>query len=78
MTAGVLLTGWWPGLRKVALDRLLQERAGLSLHGAHQQVTRLLAGETITLPMTDTAAAAALAHDAAELGAVAEVVVLAV
>jgi hypothetical protein len=76
MTAGVRFTGWHPGMKKVALDRLLHERAGLSLYDAHRQVTRVLAGETVTVPMADAAAAAALARDAAELGAVADVVIL--
>jgi hypothetical protein len=70
----ILLTGWNPGLRKVALDRLLHEQAGLSLREAHDCVSRLLSGEQVSVAMPTLAAASALAQQVNALGAQARVV----
>ena len=67
------LTGWKPGLRKIDLTRLLQERANLSLSEAKACVDRLLTGEHVTVTVPTLAAAEQLAHDASELGAIVEV-----
>jgi hypothetical protein len=72
--AHVLITGWNPGLRKVALDRLLHEKAGLGLHEAHNCVTRLLSGEHVSITLPTLAAASALAEEARTLGAQARAV----
>ena len=64
----VTLKGWSPGLRKVALDKLLRDRASLSLSDAHASVNRLLDGETLTLAMPSASAASELAAEALELG----------
>lgn len=73
MTAYVVLTGWRPGLQKVALDKLLCERAGLTLREALDSVNRLLAGERVSVPVASIAEARAIAAEAAALGATAEV-----
>ncbi len=69
----VLITGWKPGLRKVALTGLLQTRGGLSLRDAHDSVERCLAGETVAVGTASAAAAESLARDASELGAITSV-----
>ena len=69
----VILTGWNPGLRKIDLTKLLQERADLSLGAAKACVDRLLGGEHVTVPVSTLAAAEQLVHDASSLGAIAEV-----
>ena len=69
--AFLLLTAWQPGLRKVALDRLLHQRAALGLREAHDCVSRLLAGEQVVIVMPDIQAAQAVAEEALALGAVA-------
>jgi hypothetical protein len=72
--AYTLLTGWNPGLRKVALDRLLHEKAGLSLREAYECDTRLLSGEQVSVAVPTLAAASTLAQEAKTLGAQAQAV----
>ena len=72
--AYVLFTGWRPGLHKVALDRLLHEKADMSLREAHDCVTRLLAGEQVSVSLPTLAAASALAKEARTVGAEARVI----
>lgn len=73
MDTFVTIRGWKPGLHKVALTALLRERAGLSLYQAHDHVNRLLAGETLSVAVPATAAAA-FADEALDLGVEAAVV----
>jgi hypothetical protein len=68
----VVLTGWEPGLQKVALDRLLCERAGLTLREALDSVNRLLAHEHVSVPVASLAEARAIAAGAVALSATAE------
>ena len=68
----VLLKGWKPGLRKVALTTLLQRRAGLSLGTAKALMDRCLAGEEVTVELPTLADAEAFARQASALGAVVE------
>ena len=69
----VVLLGWRPGLHKIALDELLRQEAGLSLRQALDCVNRCLAGETVRIPMPTREAAAAVAQQAEQLGAIAAV-----
>ena len=69
----VMLTGWRPGLRKVALTKLLQQRAGLGLHAAKDYTDRLLAGEQVRVEIPLLAAAELLAREADALGVEAQV-----
>ena len=63
----VVLRGWKPGLRKVALGKLVREQAQLSLSDAHAHVNRLMTGETLILAVP-SAAAEELADEALKLG----------
>jgi hypothetical protein len=74
MMTYVVLRGWTPPLQKVALDKLLHAKGGLSLREAFDSVNSLLAGETVTVPMPSLEEARILAGAAASLGALAEVV----
>ena len=74
MTPYVVLTGWKTGLRKVALDTLLHQQAGLGPRDAFDSVNHLMRGEPIAVPMSTLIDAQALAQEARTLGAVAEVV----
>lgn len=68
----VILTGWKPGLRKIDLTKLIQNKADLSLAAAKACVDRLLAGEHGTILVPSPTAAEMFIADAAELGAIAE------
>jgi hypothetical protein len=68
MSTRVILSGWRPGLRKVALATLLRERTGMSLHEAHQCVNQLLDDQTITVDVPTANMASAFAHEAGVLG----------
>lgn len=70
--AHIILTGWLPGLQKVALTNLLHQQAGLSLAEANACFDRCLAGEPVTITMTSVIAAESLARAATRLGAVTE------
>jgi ribosomal protein L7/L12 len=74
VTSDVVLSGWRPGSQKIALDKLLRERAGLTLREALDSVNHLLAGEQLSIPVASPAEAQAIAAEATELGAAAEVV----
>jgi hypothetical protein len=65
----VAFTGWKPGLRKVALNALLRQRAGMTLGEAKRAVDGILEREVIVVTMPDPASAEELARQAAELGA---------
>ena len=69
----VLITGWQPGLNKVALTKLLRERAGLTLAQAHDKVNRCLDGESVVIELPTAAAARAFVGDAGRLGAVVDI-----
>ena len=59
----------FPSLR---LIMLLRERTDLGLAGSKRAVEAALVGETVTVDLPNRAAAAKLARDARELGALAE------
>lgn len=69
----VALTDLKPGLRKVSLTKAIRKHAGLSLAQAKACTDRHLAGEQVVIALPTAAAARALAREAAEIGAVAEV-----
>lgn len=68
----VVITGWNVGLRKVALTKLLQKRAGLSLSVAKDAVDRCVDGETVVINLPSREDAEAFARDASALGAIVE------
>src|SRR4051812_43346404 len=55
------LTGWRPGLDKVRLTKTLQAELGLSLSEAKHVTDRVLAGESVSLPVHEEQAAERLA-----------------
>lgn len=69
----VTLKRWNPGLKKVSLTKLLQEKADLSLTSAKQCVDRLLAGESVSVNVPTAEEAAQLAEEITKLGAVCEI-----
>jgi hypothetical protein len=71
--AAVVIRGWRPGLQKVSLTKLLQQRAGLRLSAAHDCTTRLLAGETVRLELPSLDEADQFVEALERLGAMAEV-----
>lgn len=65
----VILTNWRPGLRKVSLNKLLQDRAGMSLTTAKAAVDQLLEGRPVTIEVGSPDSAVTLAREALALGA---------
>lgn len=70
----VRLSGWNPGLNKVALTKLIREAADIPLNEAHDAVNRLLEGESVEFGILDAQVAQRLLDDARALGAKAETV----
>lgn len=70
---GVILKDWRPGLRKVSLNKLLQDRAGMSLTMAKAAVDQLLEGRPVTIEVGSPDKAMTLAYEAIALGAECEV-----
>ena len=50
-TTKVILTGWKPGFKKVALTKLIRDMTDLDLAAAKAHVDRLLAGETVEIEL---------------------------
>lgn len=69
----IILKQWLPGLKKVSLTKLLQEKANLSLTLAKQYVDRLLRGETVNVTVPTVEEAIRLAEEITNLGAICEV-----
>ncbi len=67
----IILTGWKPGLNKVALSKLLRDDAGLSLGKAKQAVDALLNDESVVIAIESDECAESILEEAIELGAVA-------
>jgi len=67
----IILTGWKPGLNKVALSKLLRDDAGLSLGKAKQAVDALLDDENVVIAIESDECAESILEKAIELGAVA-------
>ncbi|MBM3573604.1 MAG: hypothetical protein FJX52_14790 [Alphaproteobacteria bacterium] len=65
------MTGWQSGLDKVALTRLLRDRAGLSLSRAKAAVDDLLAGHHVIIGIGRAASVAKMRRDIQALGVVA-------
>ena len=68
----VLLTGWKPGLRKVALTKLIQSRTSVSLKAAMGYTERVLDGDCVAIELPTVADARAFALEARNLGVVVE------
>ncbi len=69
----VTLKRWKPGLEKITLTKMLQEKAGLSLTSAKECVDRFLAGEEVTLHLPTSQEAAFLGEAIIALGVDCEV-----
>jgi hypothetical protein len=66
----VTFTGWCEGLRKVPLNNLLREKAGMPLQSAKRVVDDLLEGRQVVVDVADDRTAMELASAASELGAI--------
>lgn len=69
----VILRRWKPGLQKISLTKILQEKAGLSLMSAKMYVDRFLAGEEVAVSLTEPEEAVRIAEAIMELGVDCEV-----
>ena len=69
----VLLTGWKLELRKVSLNHLLREQAGLKLGEAKSSVDALLQNKTIIVEFPSREQAESFLSDVQVLGAVGKV-----
>lgn len=65
----VLLNGWKPGLRKVQLELLLHQEAGLTLAAAKEAVDRVLAGVSVHVEAPDLHTAERLIEEIRSVGA---------
>jgi hypothetical protein len=70
----VRISGWEEGLRKVALNKVLQRYLNISLAPAKTYVDRILSGEEVIVAVESRAVAETLVKEAGSLGALAEVV----
>ncbi len=66
----ILFTEWVPGLAKINLTKLLQEKTGLSLSEAKSVVDRVLAGAQVIVSVASEEEAIVLQREAEALGAV--------
>jgi ribosomal protein L7/L12 len=67
------LKRWRPGLEKITLTKMIQEKAGVSLTSAKDCVDRLLAGEEVSLDLPTSKEAAKLGEAIRALGVDCEV-----
>jgi hypothetical protein len=67
------LKRWRPGLEKITLTKMIQEKAGVSLTSAKDCVDRLLAGEEVSLDLPTSKEAASLGEAIRALGVDCEV-----
>ena len=74
MTSKVRFLTWSPGLKKVALTKLIREAADVPLNEAHELVNRLLAGKSVEVVVSSDDEAHRLAEAARALGAQTECV----
>ena len=70
----VRFSGWQEGLRKVALNKVLQRYLNISLAPAKAYVDRILARKEVIVTVESRAAAENLVKEAGELGAFVEIV----
>lgn len=71
--SNLTLKKWKPGLEKITLTKLLQEKADLSLSSAKESVDHFLAGEEVTLHLPTSQEAAYLCEAITALGVDCEV-----
>jgi hypothetical protein len=69
----ITMKRWRPGLEKITLTKMLQEKGGLSLTSAKECVDRLLAGEEVTLDLPTSEEATHLSGVITALGVDCEV-----
>lgn len=70
----VRFSGWEEGLRKVALNKVLQRHLNISLAPAKAYVDRILAGDEVIVTVESVAVAEKLVKEARALGALVEIV----
>jgi ribosomal protein L7/L12 len=70
----VILKDWKPGLKKISLNRLLRENAGLSLSDAKNVVDELLDGKSAIVKIPSSDVAAQFLRDATDVGAICEII----
>lgn len=70
----VRFSGWEEGLRKVALNKVLQRHLDISLAPAKAYVDRILAREVVVVAVESRAVAEDLVKEARALGALVEIV----
>lgn len=66
----LILTGWNPGLNKVALSKLLRDKAGMSLGDAKSAVDSILDEQPVNVRIELDELAEYILAEALELGAV--------
>ena len=66
----IILTGWNPGLNKVALSKLLRDQAGMSLGDAKSAVDSILEEQPVNIRIESDELAERFLAEALELGAV--------
>ena len=74
MTSKVRFLTWSPGLKKVALTKLIRKAADIPLDEAHALVNRLLEGKKVDVVVSSEREAYDLVEAARDLGAEAECV----
>ena len=70
----VNIIGWRPGLQKISMTHVLQERLGLGLKDAKGAVDAVLAGESIAFTLEDSTDAASLVQALVHIGAEVELI----
>lgn len=66
----VIIRGWRPGMNKVELNRLLRDRAEMSLKESKASVDLILEGKEVSIDIPDRETAKALAEAMDGLGAI--------
>jgi len=67
----VVVTGWKPGLQKIAMTTLIRDQSEFGLADSKACTDRLLDGDVVEIPMPSRSAAERLALDLTAIGAVA-------
>lgn len=70
----VIFNGWQTGFQKVAFNKLLRSRCGLSLSQAIDAVGAVLKREPLELSVAEPTEAADLLQEATKLGAIGQIV----
>jgi len=66
----VIFEGWRPGLNKIALTKLQEEKLGLGLRQSKENVDALLDGKQISFTIEDSIIANDFCNEAENLGVI--------